>query len=358
MNERLHNLDYLRGLAAFGIMIFHFLTWTSGEFNSESFMGRLGLYGVSIFYVLSGLTLFYVYYDKMKPDWSDIKDFFIKRIFRIAPLLWLATIASVYCFNGGIFEIKKLILNLTGLFGFVDWDNGIAIGVWSIGNELVFYVFFPLFVLFAKKMKPAFIALSIILLLIYIYFAFVLVDGAQPFDAAGQKRNYVNPLNQVFLFLGGFMIGLFLRDKKIQPLTAIGMLMAGVLLFVFYPVTGDRIHLVTDMPRMAMTTSCFLICIGFYKINFRLPGIVNRGLKMLGEASYSVYLLHPIVHRLTGFLIAYISQHFIHLPERVRFIAAVIFTLVGSYFVYQYFEKFFIRLGKKVSTRNANTVKI
>ena len=154
------------------------------------------------------------------------------------------------------------------------------------------------------------------------------------------------------------MIGLFLRDKIIQPLTAIGMLMAGVLLFVFYPVTGDRIHLVTDMPRMAMTTSCFLICIGFYKINFRLPGIVNRGLKMLGEASYSVYLLHPIVHRLTGFLIAYISQHFIHLPERVRFIAAVIFTLVGSYFVYQYFEKFFIRLGKKVSTRNANTVKI
>ena len=94
-----------------------------------------------------------------------------------------------------------------------------------------------------------------------------------------------------------------------------------------------------------------MICIAFYKINFQLPGFANNSLKMLGEAIYSVYLLHPIIHRLTGFLIAYISQHFFHLPERVRFVAAVIFTLAGSYFVYQYFEKYFIRLGKKFSTK-------
>ena len=128
MNERLYNLDYLRGLAASGIMLFHYMSITFGEFNADSFMGRVGLYGVSVFYVLSGLTLFYVYHDKMKPGLADIKDFFIKRLFRIMPLLWLATIASVFCFNGGIFEWKKVFLNLSGLFGFVAWDQGIAVG--------------------------------------------------------------------------------------------------------------------------------------------------------------------------------------------------------------------------------------
>jgi exopolysaccharide production protein ExoZ len=350
MTGRIHNLDYLRGLAASGIMIFHYLTWTFGEFNAESFMGRVGLYGVSIFYVLSGLTLFYVYYDKMKPDLHDLKDFFSKRFFRIMPLLWLATIASVYCFNGGIFEWKKFFLNMTGLFGFVDWDNGIAIGVWSIGNELVFYLFFPVFILLSKKFKPAFILFGLILFALYVYFAFFLINNDLPFDAAGQKRYYVNPLNQVFLFLSGFLIGLVFRKVSFSQWLSYGLIVLGSVIFIFYPSHGDRINLVADFGRMALTLSCILICIGFYKVNFNLPKWPDKGLKFLGEASFSIYLLHPIIHRLTGFLIAYISSHLIHLPESIRFLTAIIFTFIASYFVYQYFEKFFIRLGKKITS--------
>lgn len=58
---RLHNLDYLRGLAASGIMIYHYSMWTNGHADIDSFICRVGVYGVSIFYVLSGLTLFVVY---------------------------------------------------------------------------------------------------------------------------------------------------------------------------------------------------------------------------------------------------------------------------------------------------------
>jgi exopolysaccharide production protein ExoZ len=79
--NRLYNLDYLRGLAAFGIMIYHYLSWTLGNFSADTFMGRLGIYGVSIFYVLSGLTLYYVYFDKMKPSKEDIISFFKKKNF-------------------------------------------------------------------------------------------------------------------------------------------------------------------------------------------------------------------------------------------------------------------------------------
>ena len=78
--NRLHNLDYLRGLAAFGIMIYHYLSSSIGRFSSESFMGRLGIYGVSIFYVLSGLTLYHVYHEQMKPSIVDTISFFKKRV--------------------------------------------------------------------------------------------------------------------------------------------------------------------------------------------------------------------------------------------------------------------------------------
>ena len=350
MNERLYNLDYLRGLAASGIMLFHYMSKTFGEFNADSFMGRVGLYGVSVFYVLSGLTLFYVYHDKMKPDIADIKDFFIKRLFRIMPLLWLATIASVFCFNGGIFEWKKVFLNLSGLFGFVAWDQGIAVGVWSIGNELVFYVFFPLFVLLSKRVKPLFVIFSIAVFAIYCYFAFYMVIDELPFKARGQQYNYVNPLNQLFLFLSGYLIGLLLRRVNINPLINAAILLIGLAIFIFYPVHGDRIHLVADFPRLVLTLSCIMVCIGFYKLRFHLPGIVDKALKLLGEASYSVYLLHMIVFQLTGFVFDYVRGHFFHVPEFVRFFSSIILTLVFSYFVYRYFEKYFIRLGKKVST--------
>lgn len=348
---RLHNLDYLRGLAAFGIMIFHYLSWSIGEFDASSFMGRVGLYGVSIFYVLSGLTLFYVYQDKMKPDLADTLDFFKKRIFRILPLLWVATIISIFVFHGGDVTVKSLFLNLTGLFGFFQWDSSIATGAWSIGNELVFYVFFPLFILFSKKWQPIWLIFILFIFTLYVYFAFFLIDSTLTFDDAQQRSYYFNPFNQIFLFLGGYLTGLIFRDKIMASWISYTLIIAGLLLFAFYPAEGPRIHLVHGWCRMALTLSCFMICLGFYKVEFRLPFIFHKGFKILGEASYSVYLLHPIVHRLMGFVIAWISAHVFHLPEIVRFGSSIIITLVLSYFVYQYFEKYFIRLGKGSSTK-------
>ena len=149
---RLHNLDYLRGLAAFGILTYHLFSWGFGldNYNSSTILGRIGVYGVSIFYILSGLTLFYVYYDRMYPTMNEIISFVKKRIYRIFPLLWLVTILSIIGSNKWP-NVFDLFLNLTGLFGFVKWDTTFATGIWSIGNELVFYSVFPLFIFWTNS---------------------------------------------------------------------------------------------------------------------------------------------------------------------------------------------------------------
>ncbi len=340
--NRLYNLDYLRGLAAFGIMIYHYLSWTLGKFSSDTFMGRLGIYGVSIFYVLSGLTLYYVYYDKMKPSKDDILSFFKKRIFRIFPLLWLVTIVSIIL-SRTMPDFTDLFLNLSGLFGFIKWDKYFSAGVWSIGNELVFYIFLPFFILFIKKFKPLMILLAIAILGLYLYFAFVKLNPN--LTLSEQWKDYVNPLNQVFLFLSGFLIGFFLHNIKIKNSIIISFLLFGIVLFTFYPTTGDTINIVTGINRLVFTSCCFIICICFYKLIFKFPEFIHKPLTLLGEASYSVYLLHPIVWTLTGIASGIFRRHFFYIPESVSLILSVVLTLIISYYVYQYFEKYFMKLG-------------
>ena len=50
----------------FAIMVYHYSSWTLHPFKSDSVLGVLGIYGVGIFYILSGLTLFVVYHQKLE----------------------------------------------------------------------------------------------------------------------------------------------------------------------------------------------------------------------------------------------------------------------------------------------------
>jgi exopolysaccharide production protein ExoZ len=338
---RLHNLDYLRGVAAAGIMIYHFLSWSFGEFGAESIFGRIGIYGVSVFYVLSGLTLYHVYQRSLEFDLEGLRKFYLKRVLRIYPLLWAVTIATIILklkFPGG----TKLFLNLTGLFGFVQWDAYIGTGVWSIGNELVFYAFFPFFVLFSKKYKPLFALSSVLIFAIYLYFAFVLIQPDQTISQ--QWANYVNPLNQVFLFWGGFVIGLVFETTSFKRIVSVSLIAMGVLLFLFYPAAaGDRVALVIGVPRLIFTAACFLICLGVYKTRFDFPPVLSKPLSTLGEASYSVYLIHPLVYSASGKIGRLITHDY---GGWLQIVVSVFITLGLSYISFEKFEKYFMGLGK------------
>lgn len=146
---RLSNLDYLRGVAALGILVYHYTSWTLGVPSAQTPLGRVGIYGVAIFYVLSGLTMYHVYAGRMD-SLRQVRTFFVRRAFRIFPLLWLVSIATLVLARKWPDPVTAF-LNATGLFGFVDWDGYIALGAWSIGNELVFYALFPLVVLTLRR---------------------------------------------------------------------------------------------------------------------------------------------------------------------------------------------------------------
>ncbi|MFT3907825.1 MAG: acyltransferase [Ferruginibacter sp.] len=345
--KRLYNLDYLRGLAAFGIMIYHYTAALYGAHSAATFLGRLGMYGVSIFYILSGLTLYLVYHSKMTGSKNDILAFAKKRFFRIYPLLWLATISSIIISKTSP-DILRLILNLTGLFGFIKWDASMAIGTWSIGNELVFYAFFPVFIILMNKSKAGLAVLSFIIAGVYLYFAFCIIDPNK--TLAEQWNNYINPLNQLFLFLGGFLTGMIFKNINISTTINLAILCCGLGLFIFYPASGDKIAILTGFNRIIFTVSSFLICLGFFKTTIKFPHIIHKPLTWPGEASYSVYLLHMLVYFVLTFFFKLSATHFFDFPVLFKLAANIIVTLFLSYFVYQKFEKYFMKLGQPKKT--------
>lgn len=329
---RLHALDYLRGMAAFSIMMYHYLMNSYGEYGPDTFLGKLGIYGVSIFYILSGLTLYWVYSNHF-----ILKEFIVKRIFRIFPLLWLVTLIVVVLNKFIIWE--QLILNLTGLFGFVSPDQDIAVGAWSIGNELFFYALFP-FLILAKNRKVLIYFLGL-LLIAYLTFAFFILNRFE--SLADQWTTYVNPMNQAFFFALGFGMGHYSK-KEISQKLAILIMCAGVGAFIFYPVDESAISAVTGVNRIVFTLISALICFGFYKFTLLPSNLIHKPLAMLGTISYSAYLLHPVIWRIARKLDTYYN---INSEKSVKIIVCVIVTMLTSFIIYHLYEKKFIKLGSK-----------
>jgi len=270
-------------------MAVHLPILATGPFSTQSFPGRYGVYGVSIFYILSGLTLFYVYFDRMQPTRQDLGHYFLHRFLRIFPLFWAVTFLTMFV-RDIIPSNLSLFYNLTGLFAVTDRHGYIAPGAWCIGNELIFYLFFPLFVLLVKKSRPVFYLLACITLGVYIYFAFYRLKSSVPY--LDQWLDYINPLNQLFLFLAGFLIGFFFHKKSIPPMISPLCLAAGLALLFFYP---SAINIAAGIPRLVFTAASILICFAFYKTTFRFKGLPDKALSTLGRTSYSIYLLHPLV---------------------------------------------------------------
>ena len=316
-SKRLYNLDYLRGLAALGIMAVHLSTLAAGPLSTYSFSGRYVVYGVSIFYILSGLTLFSVYFDRIQLNRHDLGNFFLLRFVKIFPLFWLVTFLTMFV-RDIIPSNTRLLFNLTGLFAVTDRHGYIAPGAWSIGNELIFYLFFPLFVILSKKSRLTFYLLSAVTLLIYLYFAFYKQNPSVPY--LDQWLDYINPLNQLFLFLAGFLMGYFFHEKSISPIVSPLCLIAGLALLFFYPAA---MNIVAGMPRIVFTVAAILICFAFYKTSFRLKGLPDKLLATLGQISYPVYLIAPLVW--------YILFSFHYLDTTPLIIICMLVTLALSY---------------------------
>ncbi|AKS05697.1 acyltransferase family protein [Pseudomonas trivialis] len=305
--QRIYSIDYLRGLMALSVLFYHFDSWTVGVPDSSTIIGRLGIYAVSTFFIISGMSL-YIAYRKTEWDRRSVAVFAAKRYIRLAPAFWVACIAAVIVLlitepNYSV-RWKQLIYNLSLLFGFFKPQAYITVGGWSIGNEVVFYALFPLILWSKPKRRLLITAAIMITFAVHTYYAFIMLNPEGEYTA--QKwYTYIQPWNNVFLFISGIFIAWIsmeakLSQSKIYWLPIIGLMMA----FCFYPANGNLINIMTGINRISFTAICIALCFCTFNLSISRISKVGSFLAVLGDMSYSIYMFHGVIAEITLKIIA------------------------------------------------------
>lgn len=114
MKDRHHALDLVRGIAAAGVAIYHFLAW-----NEIAHIQSMGTFSVYLFFVLSSLTMMMVYGDRFKGsiEVGAVQSFYLNRVARLIPLLAAVAILSTIVAGVSAATLAKAGLTATGLFG-------------------------------------------------------------------------------------------------------------------------------------------------------------------------------------------------------------------------------------------------
>lgn len=337
---------------AISIMFYHLIGFLYFPLDAGSLLGRLGVYGVSIFFVLSGLSMAVVYANYFS-NTSNFRKFYARRIFRIWPLLWLCVLLATIpiVISGGDISYIKILANLTTTFGFVRPDYYINVGAWSIGNEMVYYAMTPFLMnIYVRDKLYGNIVLAISLA-ISIYFSSFVLDPS--ISLAEQWSTYINPFNNLFLYLAGIAIYFNLKGKILRSWSVAALFITSLGCFALYPANGDTITVVTGLNRIIFLAASIALVVSFYKFSAvtKVPYAVRFPLEQFGIATYGVYLLHPLVF---GYLNALLGKLGVtNIPPAIMFSVTVVITVISALLSYTLFEKKVIHLGKRLTQSTA-----
>lgn len=321
-DKRIHSVDILRGLLSVGVMLHHYSYWLPLNLPQPflSISQKVGIYAVESFFVLSGFSLYWAHRSRPPVDVGSFTQYIAGRLFRLAPLFILAIFLSKSIQLDQI-ALGQQLANFTLTLGFVDPALSLIVGGWSIGVEMVLSSFLPLLVVLQARMNNGFLAV-------------VAASCVTLFFWQGEA-SYPQAPNHLLFFVAGVYLG-HLRSSGVLIRSSLpfwAALLAGCAVFcAIYPGGKTWVEYVQGAPRAALTAATIVISGLFCLYDFSRVRMLFGGATLLGKASYSVYLLHPLVFdRLSG--------RFGPIPPLWMLGVCVAATIVISIPVYFQFER-------------------
>ncbi|HEY5128413.1 MAG TPA: acyltransferase, partial [Bradyrhizobium sp.] len=322
--DRLPGLQVARAVAALSIAYFH--SWVAlvrfpkdTAFPLPILTGH-GWLAVDLFFAISGFVICLVV---SRPGFS-VGSFLIKRVFRLYPL-WLATLtifAVLALLWRGPTETETLRYFLysatllpTEQFPFYN------IG-WSLQHEMFFYliaaVIAPIFGLYGIA---AFLAASTI--------AFHTIEMPWYFSSLAMYHPE---------FLAG-VLAFMVRPKLAKLGFWLPFSIGFASLWYFVAVWGDRYY---------VPIALFFLIAGFSNIRDKQSRWL-KSVSAIGDASYSIYLLHPLVFLVVSALVSKVTLP-IWAEEPIR-AGCFVLILSVSLASWRYFERPMIGLGNMLASR-------
>lgn len=297
--ERNHGLDLLRGLASLGIAIYHYLYMAQG-IAVES----LGTFGVYLFFMLSGLTMMLVYGSTFSSAIAlpDALRFYRNRIARILPLLcaMAALHLALTAFSqpgirlvGGV-AIASFLTG-SGLFALhLPGYLSNVMGAWSLGIEVWFYLVFPLVCLLSNNASLRTLLLVIATLILAQQAVLLLLQRMATEDPTRFWHYYTTPL----IFAPFFAIGVAVyRSRSYSRVVFVPAGLGLAVLIAIYSVLTDSNPLHSNAHYVVLIALSTAALFFFYRM--AVPRILAGLANFLGNASYALYLTHPLVFAVT-----------------------------------------------------------
>jgi peptidoglycan/LPS O-acetylase OafA/YrhL len=147
--ERFPLVDSMRAIAALCVLAFHVSLQRHIPAFAGRYVGNLGLFGVTVFFLISGFVLYRPFLAaRVEGREPSERDYAIRRIARIVPAYWVA-LTLVTLFGHGAATVKEHPFAYYG-FAQIYSANTIFGGIgqaWTLCVEMTFYIFLPLWAL-------------------------------------------------------------------------------------------------------------------------------------------------------------------------------------------------------------------
>jgi exopolysaccharide production protein ExoZ len=351
MRPTLHNLQALRGLACLVVVLYHIAGyentfWT--KWRTFHFVRWFGFAGVDVFFALSGFIIAWAHRDQLGQA-KHLPRYLVRRFRRIYPVLWAAMLASMALVavagTGAIFvpgwrrEYFEcfLLLPRQEPFRFIA-------ATWSLHYEILFYLAFGLLFLVPKRCA------------IPLAFGWVFaIAGAWTIPLMPQPYWAQMLLTPYCLeFLGGAGVAaLAARGFVRGPRVALGLAFAWTVSVIVLFDTRDPNAVPSSIWGRFLAFGPSSVLIVYAVVAGELTGRIRLSprLRPLGDASYSIYLIHGPVTLTLVFLMWGLNTN---LPTHLVWIAVQLAAGIGAgWLLYRFVERPLLNRKPKDVPRNS-----
>lgn len=276
-------VQYLRGIAVLAVVLSHSASFTSSAYHSPPLFGgalEFGRLGVDIFFQISGFVIAIVSLREtdLAPS-IGVGRFLARRFVRIVPLMWIAILAFAalqwlgHVSGSGLGYLRTALLLPGPLIPSI---------VWTLRQELIFYVIFALSFLTGRRWR--FVPI--------LWFAAIMLVPRGPQTLWSHDAPLALLLNLRNL---GFPCGLFvalawLRYSSLwryrSPIEPLAILLTASALVIFIIVPAFKID-------SGIGLILILVPLLLFAVHVECPpGLARRVGELFGNASYSIYLFH------------------------------------------------------------------
>jgi peptidoglycan/LPS O-acetylase OafA/YrhL len=350
---RLGGIDALRGIAAFSVVLYHLTLIPQPNLILPQWASRYvmsGGMGVTLFFVVSAFCLcLSMRMHEQEP--SPVRHFYLRRIFRIVPLFYVWVIVTLVrdrLLFKSTHSFPEVLLSLFFGFNFFPGKHeGFVWAGWTLGVEMVFYLFFPLIYRYVNNWWKS-ISFAVFTVLLWEGFSSLTGHLAIP-EAVRKSFVHFSLLRQLPAFAVGILT-FFLYERFIQGglrSRKWAVLLTGTALAGYNLILTDRLFFLRDVIFLqAMIFGTLLLGLTIVPLGL----FVNRVTRFLGEISYSLYLNHPTLVLLL--IPAYRIVYGVQSRASIQFGVCMLLTLglltVISFGSYRFIEQPGIRLGSRL----------